>query len=567
MPGLPATEATQQLEALILEVEDLRRRVAALEQRPVRTEAAALIPELSSFAGEPSALSGISSGLVASLGQLLVGIGGAYLLRAITEAHWLPERAGTLAGLAYAGVWLIASLRIATAKRLAALVAVLTSLAILIPLVWEATFRFRTLSHWEAAAALLVVLVLGQAIGWRRQDSAIAGVTLLAGSIAALALTVATLDPVPFAEALVIGAGMVEYGAFADRSLKWRWSAAIASDASALLLIYIGTRAGGPPEGYGPMPVAAVVAIPIALALVYMTSVGARTLVRGLRMSWFEAAQIVAGATLAIAVGIRASAGGGFGVLATGCAAIAMGAASYIAAFSDRARGCHRNFHFYAGFALLLALGGCALLFSGAGLALLCAVMTLAAMWLGWSQRGNTLAMHAAVYLLVAATASGLLTFSAHTLVGPTDHLVFTTASLLTLCVTVLIYGLSLRVPIRRPPAWSESVRRAIPAALLCCGVVGLAAGILIRAGLSGPLLNATRTGLISGTVLTLAWLGRRWNLPELIWMLFAWAALGAIKLVVEDFASGSPATLFVSLVLYGGMLVALPRLLRRTGG
>jgi hypothetical protein len=566
MPGLPATEATQQIETLILAVEDLRRRVAALE-RSSRSELPTSTPELPSFAGQPQPLSDISSGLVASLGQLLVGIGGAYLLRAITEAHWLPERAGTLAGLAYAGAWLIASLRIAATRRMAALVAVLTSLAIVIPLVWEATFRFHTLSRWEAAATLAVVVVLGQAVGWRRDDSAIAGVTSLAGSIAALAFTVATLDPVPFTAALVIAAGMVEYGAFRDRGLAWRWSMAVASDASAMLVIYIGTRAGGPPEGYGPMPLAAVVAIPIALALVYVTSVGARTLVRGLRLAWLEIVQVVAVAALAMAVGMRTSAGGGFGVLATGGAAIAIGAASYIAAFSDRARGHARNFHIYASLALLLVLAGSALLLSGAGLTVLCALMALGAIWLGWRQRGSTLAMHAAIYLLVAATASGLLILSTGTLVSPAYRLSLTPAWILTLLVTALVYGLSLRVPMRQPTAGSESVRRAIPAALLCWGVVGLAAGILIRAGLRGPLLNTARTALISGTVLALAWLGRRWNLPELIWMLFPWAAFGAVKLVVEDFAAGSPATLFVSLVLYGGMLVALPRLLRRTEG
>src|SRR5207248_2030238 len=156
---------------------------AALEQQTARVEFPTPTPELPSFARERQPLSTISSGLVASLGQLLVGIGGAYLLRAITEAHWLPERAGTLAGLAYAGVWLIASLRIATARRLAAMVAVLTSLVIVVPLIWEATFRFHTLSHWEAAAALAVIVVLGQSAGWRRDDAAIAAVTSLAGSI------------------------------------------------------------------------------------------------------------------------------------------------------------------------------------------------------------------------------------------------------------------------------------------------------------------------------------------------------------------------------------------------
>jgi len=38
----------------------------------------------------------------------------------------------------------------------------------------------------------------------------------------------------------------------------------------------------------------------------------------------------------------------------------------------------------------------------------------------------------------------------------------------------------------------------------------------------------------------------------------------GAVKLATEDFRQSRPATLFLSLLLYGGTLIALPRLLRR---
>jgi hypothetical protein len=40
--------------------------------------------------------------------------------------------------------------------------------------------------------------------------------------------------------------------------------------------------------------------------------------------------------------------------------------------------------------------------------------------------------------------------------------------------------------------------------------------------------------------------------------------AIGGLKLVTEDLREGRPATLFVSLVLYGGALIAAPRLMRR---
>ena len=48
---------------------------------------------------------------------------------------------------------------------------------------------------------------------------------------------------------------------------------------------------------------------------------------------------------------------------------------------------------------------------------------------------------------------------------------------------------------------------------------------------------------------IVLAWLGSRWRLKELVWLLYPWMAFGAIKLILEDFGQGQPATLFVSLL------------------
>jgi hypothetical protein len=63
-----------------------------------------------------------------------------------------------------------------------------------------------------------------------------------------------------------------------------------------------------------------------------------------------------------------------------------------------------------------------------------------------------------------------------------------------------------------------------------------------------------------------LAWFGRRWNLSELIWVLVPWMIFGAVKLVADDFRQGRSVTLFLSLLVYGATLIALPRLLRRAG-
>jgi hypothetical protein len=78
------------------------------------------------------------------------------------------------------------------------------------------------------------------------------------------------------------------------------------------------------------------------------------------------------------------------------------------------------------------------------------------------------------------------------------------------------------------------------------------------------PLAGTLRTAVVAGVALALAWFGRRRNLSELIWILVPWMLFGAAKLVAEDFRRGRSATLFLSLLLYGATLIALPRLLRR---
>lgn len=91
----PPTEIeTRQLEELMHAVDDLRRRVAALECQSL--PAPAIAPSPREFDGPPADL---STGVLGALGRLLLGIAGAYLLRAITEAALLPQLAGTLAGL------------------------------------------------------------------------------------------------------------------------------------------------------------------------------------------------------------------------------------------------------------------------------------------------------------------------------------------------------------------------------------------------------------------------------------------------------------------------------------
>jgi hypothetical protein len=559
MNGPPTEIETRQLAELIQAIDDLRRRVAALESQSLPATASVAPPmEFATTLSPPD-----STGLLATLGRLLLGIAGAYLLRAITEAALLPQLAGTLAGLVYAAAWLVSAARVTSANRLVAAFEALTAALIACPLVWEATIRFHTLTPAGAAAALALFIILGQVVAWRRDRDVIAGVAVFAGSATALVLMVATLNPVPFAMAVLVAAATIEYGAFRDHALPLRWMIALTADFCGFLLIYVATRPQGLPDGYAPAPIPLVIAIQIALAAIYAASTLARTLGRGLPIAWFEIAQVAISIALAIACGLRVAHGSGLVAMSAVC--LAVGVCGYVVAFGIKTIP-GRSFHAYAVFGVLMVSFGCLLIFPTMILTTLWCILGLAATAFGEYTRFNTLRMHGAFYLVAAAAASGLLAYSTGTMTGDfyqgTPPL--TAPGVVCAISAALAYGLVLRLRRSRLPLSMERVPAAILAALACWSMVGLIAGWMTATGLDASLMSTLRTGLIASAAIGLAWFGSRRNLRELIWILYPWMIFGSLKLFAEDFRQGRPVTLFLSLLLYGGTLIALPRLLRR---
>ena len=540
MHGPPTTEETHQIEALTQTVEELRRRVAALEEwaasaavsaKSLPTPAPTTIPSFE--------LPEVTPGLLAVLGRVLLGIAGAYLLRAITEAGIVPHLTGTILGLVYTSGWLASTLRIPIRNPLVVAIHGITAAAIVAPLLWEATLRFHTMSASASASALALFVILGQACAWQHEHSALAAVTASAGAATALGLIIATLNPVPFAIALTATAAAVELGAWRDRALGWRWIIAFACDLCAVLLVYLVTRKEGLPEGYAPVTVAVVIGLLIALFAVYVASISTRTLVRGTIITSFELAQIVTVASLAMGGALRISHGAHTIFLGVLC--LVFGALCYLVSFSGLVAA--RDFHAYATFATLLVLAGGLLMRS-----------QVAWLWIGTAvvlstTSRITFTMHSALYLLAATALQG---WSVN--VGA-----FLNATALAITFVLILHH-------RRDGAlhWTSRVPAAVIAALLCWTLANLSARFLIPASMDPPFAATLRSGIIAVIAIALAWFGSRKNLRELIWVLFPWMILGAVKLAYEDFPQGRSATLFLSLLLYGGTLIALPRLLRR---
>ena len=552
MDGPPALETAHQIEELAHAVEDLQRRVELLEHRtelatlPVMEGAEAPAPV---FEPHPPAL---PSGLLAGIGRVLLGIAGAYLLRAITEAGVISPLGGTLAGVLYAYGWLLPSRQSIQNNRWVAPLHALTASAILAPLLWESAFRFHALTSAATAAVLAGFVIAGQTVAWRRNSTWSAAIVTLAASASAIAFVMATLNPLPFSVALTAVAAVFELAAARDRLVPVRWIAAVPADFCALLLAYLITRPQGVPEGYAPVPAGAAMSILWSLVTIYVSSVAFRTLVSQRRISWWEIAQVVAVTALGIGTTLNLLPGRGFPVLAIGSGCLMAAAGSYMAAGFARARTSDRNTRAYAAFGLLLALVGGALLLRSLLLTVFWSILALASTDLGDYWRTNILRAHGAVYLIAGALAAGLFTWAPAT-----------GAAVLVAIFAGLVYILIVWKRGRATPPWPERAMSAIPAALLCWSLVCAATGSVTASLLTASVNCTLRTAVICLLALGLAWLGCRGERKELIWLLYPWMIFGAMKLVLDDVSHGESATLFVSLFVYGATLISLPRLVR----
>jgi hypothetical protein len=310
----------------------------------------------------------------------------------------------------------------------------------------------------------------------------------------------------------------------------------------------------------------------LGLTALYAASIVARTLGRGCPVTPFEVAQ----GAVALVLGL----GGAWEILAArggptttlGGLGLFLGALSYAAAFAfvERRTGHGRNFYFYSTMGCFLALVGSRAILEGTALSVVWCLLALASAWLGRRFARMTLRFHAALYLGAATVVTDLLAASSRELFAPLANWPLPElAGWITITAAFAAYVIlaSERAPSLR--FW-ERLPQGVMAVLAAWVAGGTLVAALVAtlgpAGASGPAVVATlRTGVLALLAVVLAAAARRWTLPELAWLVYPLLAIGGLKLITEDLRLGRPATLFVSLVLYGGALIAAPRLMRRS--
>jgi hypothetical protein len=563
------------LDELRQKVRDLTIRISRLEESLAPRED--LLPArgagLPALSEDTDILSQVpdSASVLPVIGASLLGLAGAYLLRAIAESGPFPSLVVFTLGTLYAVAWLLWAARAPLERRLATTVYSLTSVLILSPLLWESTVRFHMISPWEASVILVAFSLIGLAVSWRRDLLIVATITTLAGLATAGALLIATHDVLPFTFVFLAIAAAVEVCACLNHWLTERWLAAAAANLSVLLATWLVTNPRGLPEVYAPIPAGQLFAAQIALLAIYLSSVIVRTLLRGFAFTNFETVQCALAFLIGVGGALSLSAGDARITPALEGFTLICGAACYAISFVVLERhGLHgRNFYTYSTFGILLVVVGCRILSTGRASEIVWSLLALACIGAGGLWSRLTLEVHGGIYLVLALAFSGALRQSAGFLL---DASLWSESSHAALWIGVGVTGACYLLAARSAPSlslgWNFRAMRIALAGILVWEVLGLTAGGLtgIYRGLFGvettdPFCITLRTAAVTCAAVLLALAGARPNFRDLAQMVYPLMLLGAYRLIALDMHHDRKAALFLSLLLYGAALMAIPRL------
>jgi hypothetical protein len=554
------------VQSLARRLDAIESRLATLETRPAPVPAAGEEP-----AARPDAATERLPALDArrwttALGRSFIVLGGAFLLRALTDAGvWRPG-AGVTLGLLYALVWIGASVRASRqSDRVLGAADGAIALVIGFPLIVEATLRFRLFTPPASAVVLGVFagLVLTSASATRLQS--LAWLTTAGGMITGFGLMVRTGVVAPYAVYFIgLGVAALWLGYLREwKGLRWPagWLAVIGA-------VGVTSRALTQPPSE---PAATAWLVQALLFIGYLASIAVRTLVRGRQVIPFEVVQTSLVLMTSVSGALAVSRASGTGATALGTALVALGASAYLVSFPflpRESRGA-LNFYFYSTLALVLVLVGVGTALSGPAqaMALTAFAALLAAAWSRTTR--VSLGAHAALALVAASALSGLLTLGEGAFVGPLPPVAGLWTAGPPLALAVLLAGSRVASAHTPTPAMRDAPAVVITALGLggLAGVltVGAAAGAEALAGitLGEGGLATVRTAILSICAVACARLARPGRFSAAGPLAYPLLLATGAKLLMVDLRESTAATLFVALACYGVSLVLLPRLCR----
>ncbi len=551
------------LARLTARIETLERRVSVLEHpsaEAISGPAKTACPAASRPTADAATLAP-DAGAFAVLGKAMLGIAGAYLLRAVAESGSFPKLAVVALALAYAGMWLVWAARGPAERRFASAVYATTAALILAPMLWELTLRFEFLPTSATAVILAAFVITADALGWKRNLAPVIWVANVAAVLTTLALLIATHDLVPFVATLLFMALASEVAACCYRWLALRPLLAVAADVAAWILLYIYSRPEGIPAEYKTVAPSILILLGCTLFLIYGASVAFRMTRLRQKISIFEIGQSIAAFMLAAFGTLHFGASAGATALGVVCLLFSAACYAVTYTFFDRLEE-HRNYYVFSTWSAALLLAGISLLLSPLPLALCLSAASIVATILGVRASRLTLEFHGLAYLAAAAYASGLLGYAGRALAGTFPSapgwIVWIVAASATAC-----YAVGGRCRIEQ---WNQRVLQLLAAILAVAAAITFLLSVLVwlaAIGMTpGPSQVAViRTLITCAVALALAFSGSRFGRTELVWIAYGALALVTAKLLFEDLQHGHPASTAVSIFLYAVALILVPRM------
>ena len=547
----------------------LTKRLETLEQRVyVLEHPAEVFTSLPAEAPTPlhappvaEALPFAQAGVFAVLGKALLGIAGAYLLRAVAESGTIPRLAVATVAIVYALLWLVSASRARAGAWFASATYSCTSALILAPMLWELTLRFNVLPPVAAAGVLSVFVCAATALAWKRNLTSIYWVANVAAAVATLALSIATHTMTPFIAVLLLMVLVSEFAAGRNRELSIRPLVAAAADLAIWALLFIYSSPQSTRGDYPALGAAFLIAPGFILFSIYGLSVAFKTVLKGQKITAFETVQAMIAFLLAAASLLYFVPRSGAPFLGALCLVLA--ASGYAATFTclDRAND-RRNYRVFATWSVALLVAGSWLCLTALILAACLGVAAVTATALGARRNRPTLEFHGLACLLAAAAASGLLNYVYCAMAGalpgaPTPGVCLVAAS------AVLCYAAC-------KPSQSESWQRQILHLAFASVALGAVAALMVECLMALAAFGVhpgvqhlafIRTLTLCAAALALAFSGAHWRRMELTRMGYATLVLVAVKLVFEDLRHGHLEYIAASIFLVALTLIAVPRL------
>ena len=561
-------DAASLIEQLSRRIAELEARVAALEHtqpncpqtasptgsQPPPAEGARLLPAF-----------GRSGNVVPILGKAVLAMAGAYLLRAIAESSPAAQFPMLVAAILYASGWMAWAVRAHRTNHFASATYGTTATLILAPLLYESTTKFQLLSIPSTSAVLAAFVVLVLVLAWHSNLQVLPWVGTLAAIATVWALIFSTHELVPLTCALLAIALATEIAACLGHRLSLWAMVAVAADAAVALFIYVMTSPDGVPQSYTAASPTTAPLLSLSLLGIYGGGVAIRSFGERKRISNFEVFQGALVFGLAYIGTTRASDHSG-PILSV--VFLALSLVCYWGAlwrFADEQQ--TRNRVISASWAVLLMLIGIAGGFPSSVGALVFCLLGTGSVVLHRRDGNLSLALHASLYLAAAAVLSSFLSYTHDALAGAVPGQPHWTIWVVLVSV-LFCYSVA---PHSAGERWPHRLLWIVPAGVAsvgfaALGVVMLHALVAIRLALTASHTAGIRTVVTCFVALSLGFVATRFKRAELGWLAYAAVVLGALKLLFEDLRFGNAASLVVSLLFYGLILILLPRLLKPGG-